>query len=112
MNEPWVNPKILAVILGGIMGGIGGPLIGALTGIFAPKGKAKKLVLGVEFFMIATSLILFVIGVIAYLQEQPRFVWYGFGYTGLLCTVIFSIGLVVTLKRYREADLRKSMSAA
>lgn len=109
MNEPWVNPGIIGGILGGTMGLLGA-ITGTLGGVLAPRGKAKKLVLGVELFSLALSLILLMIGIVAYLAGQPRNVWLTFGYTGLICTVIWSIGLVVILKRYRDAELRKSMS--
>jgi MFS family permease len=109
MNEPWIDPGILGGILGGTMGGLGG-LTGALAGLFVPKGKARKLVLGVIIFLIALSLILLVIGIIAYLFGQPRGVWYGFGYTGLLGTIIFGILYPVLLNEYRKAELRKSMA--
>ena len=74
------------------------------------KGKQEDLVMGVEIFAVALSVTLLIIGIVAYLSGQPRDVWYVFGYTGLLCTVIFGICVPVTLKRYREAELRKSMS--
>ena len=109
MAEPWVNPGIIGGILGGTMGLLGA-ITGTLGGVLAPRGKAKKLVLGVELFSLGLSLILLVVGIVAYLVGQPRGVWYAFGYTGLICTVIWSIGLVVILKRYRAAELRKSMS--
>ena len=109
MNEPWLHPGMIGGILGGTMGLLGA-ITGTLGGVLAPRGKAKKLVLGVELFSLALSLILLAIGIVAYLAGQPRGVWYAFGYTGLICTVIWSIGLVVILKRYREAELRKSMS--
>jgi hypothetical protein len=112
MNEAWIDPGILGG-LGGILGGtmgILGAITGGLAGWFAPKGKYKKLVLGVNTFSFVLSLILLIIGIIAYLSGQPRGVWYGFGYCGLLCTVLFGIGFPVILKRYRDAELRKSMS--
>ena len=109
MAEPWLHPGMIGGILGGTMGLLGA-ITGTLGGVLAPKGKAKKLVLGVELFSLALSLILLVIGIVAYLAGQPRGVWLAFGYAGLLCTVIFGIGYVVILKRYRDAELRKSMS--
>ena len=109
MAEPWFNPKMIGM-LGVVIGSLLGPITGTLGGVFVPKGKAKKLVLGFQLFTIALSLVLIVIGVVAYLAGQPRSIWWGFGYTGLLCTVIFSIIFVVFLKRYRDAELRKSMS--
>ena len=110
MNEPWIsNPGMVGGILGSILG-ILGAVVGTLAGVLAPKGKAKRLVMGVEIFAIALSVTLLIIGIVAYLLGQPRDVWYVFGYTGLLCTVVFGIGVPVTLKRYREAEIRKSMS--
>jgi len=100
-------------MVGGILGsmmGILGAIIGTLGGVLAPKGKAKRLVMGVEIFAVALSLSLLIIGIVAYLSGQPRDVWYVFGYTGLLCTVILGALIPVTLKRYRESELRKSMS--
>lgn len=61
MNEPWVNPGIVGGILGGTMGLLGA-ITGTLGGVLAPRGKAKKLVLGVELFSLALSFILLVIG--------------------------------------------------
>ena len=55
MNEPWFHPGMTGMI-GGILGstiGILGAITGTLGGVLAPKGKAKKLVLGVELFSIA-----------------------------------------------------------
>ena len=95
--------------MGCTLGGLGA-LVGTLAGLFAPKGKYKKLVLGVLIFESVLSLILLILGIIAYLSGQPRGVWYGFGYCGLLCTVMFGIGFPVILKRYRDAELRKSMA--
>ena len=109
MNEPWIHPGILGGILGGTIGGLGA-ITGALAGIFVPKGKAKKLVLGIVIFLIVLSFILLVIGIIAYLSGQPRGVWFWLCYTGLVCTVGSGIGFPVILKRYRDAELRKSMA--
>ena len=109
MNEAWIDPGVLGAILGCTMGSLGG-LTGTLAGIFVPKGKAKKLVLGVVLFSVGLSLILLAIGIIAYLLDQPRGIWYGFGLTGTVCTISFGIGYPTLLKEYRKAELRKSMS--
>ena len=109
MNEPWFNPGIIGGIIGSTLG-LFGAITGTVGGVFVQKGKAKKLVLGFQLFTIALSLVLFIIGIVAYLAGQPRGVWYAFGYSGLLGTVIFSIIFAVFLKRYRDAELRKSMS--
>lgn len=110
MNEPWLsNPGMVGGIFGSIMGILGG-IIGTLAGVFVPRGKAKKLTLGVNTFAFVLSFISLVVGIIAYLSGQPYGVWYGFGLCGLLGTSGFGSSFWVILKRAREAELRKSMS--
>ena len=109
MNEPWINPGILGSILGGI-GGILGGVVGTLAGFFIPKGKAKKLVLGVDIFGFALSCLLLVVGITAYLSGQPYGVWYGFGLCGLIGTPLYGMFFFVFRSEYRKAELRKSMS--
>ena len=109
MNGLWIDPGILGGILGGTLG-ILGAITGTLAGWFVPRGKAKKLVLGIMIFSIALSFILLVIGIIAYLFGQPYGVWYGFGWSGLLGTIMFGILYPVLRNEYRKAELRKSMA--
>ena len=108
MNEPWFHPGWLG-LLGGIVGTLGG-LVGTLAGIFIPKGKAKKLVLGVNTFAFAVGLISLVVGIIAYFSGQPYGIWYGFGLCGLLCISLFGPLFFVFRHEYRKVELRKSMS--
>ncbi len=109
MVEAWIDPAISWVpgmLLGSIGGGIGGPL----AGIFAPKGKFRKQVLGFYYGILMISAGLFVAGIAALVSGQPYAVWYGLGFPGLLCLIIFSIVTGVVLKRYNEAELRKTMA--
>lgn len=108
MNEAWFNPGWLG-ILGAIVGCLGA-LVGTLAGIFIPKGKAKKLVLGVNTFAFAVGLISLVVGVIAYFLGQPYGIWYGFGLCGLISTFLFGTFFFTFRHEYRKAELRKSMS--
>ena len=71
MNEPWFNPAMLGGILGSI-GGVLGALVGTLSGLLVPKGKGKKLILGLFYFSITSSIILLALGIFAYLSSQPR----------------------------------------
>ena len=110
MNEPWLsNPGMVGGIFGSIMGILGG-IIGTLAGVFVPRGKAKKLTLGVNTFAFVLSFVSLVLGIVAYLSGQPYGIWYGFGLCGFLGTSGFGSGFWVILKRAREAELRKSMS--
>jgi len=109
MNEPWMNPGLIGGILGSIIG-ILGALIGILGGGFVPRGKAIKLTLGVNTFAFVLSFISLAVGIIANLSGQPSGVWYGFGYAGILGTVLFGLSFWVILKRAKDAELRKLMS--
>ena len=110
MNEPWIsNMGMVGGILGSI-GGILGGVVGTLASVFIPKGKAKKLVLGVDIFAFILSGILLAVGIIAYLSGQPYNIWYGFGLCGLIGTPLYGMLFFVFRMEYRKAELRKSMS--
>jgi len=109
MNESWISQEKLGLLIMVIFIPMG-PLLGTLGGYFVPRGKAKKLTLGVLIFGIALAFILFVFGVIALLFEQPRKVWLTSVFFGLDLIFCLGIGFWVILKRAREAELRKLMS--
>ena len=110
MNEPWIsNMGIVGATLGSTMGILGG-VVGTLASMYIPKGKAKKLVLGVNTFAFVLSFISLIVGITAYLSEQPYGIWYGFGLCGLIGTFLFGTLLFVFRMEYRKAELRKSMS--
>lgn len=88
------------------MGLLGGTL-GSLTGIFAPRGKAKSLVLGLYVISLLGSVLLLIAGSVAYLTGQPYGVWYGLGFPGLGGTVIFGSLLPMTSGVYRQAEQRR-----
>jgi hypothetical protein len=53
---------------------------------------------------------LFIAGIVALMSGQPYAVWYGLGFPGLLCLIIFGVLQGVVSKRYEEAELRKTMA--
>ena len=109
MNEPWISQEKLGLLIMVIFIPIG-PLLGTLGGYFVPRGKAKKLTLGVLIFGIALASILFVFGVIALLFGQPRKIWLMSGFFRLDLTLCLGIAFWVIRKRIRDAELRKLMS--
>ena len=109
MNEPWISQEILGLLIMAIFIPLG-PIIGTLGWLFVPKGKAKKLTLGVIAFGFIMGSVLLVFSIIAFLFGQPRWVWLRSGFFGLDGTVLFGIVYWIILKRYREAELRKTMS--
>ncbi len=111
MNEPWINnPEMVGSTLISAIGVLG-LVLAILVLLLTLKGKAQKLVLGVDIFGIALSSILLVIGIAAYLSGQPRGIWWScFGYPGLLGTPLFTVFFFGFRHEYRKAELRKSMS--
>ena len=109
MNEPWISQEKLGLLIMVIFIPMG-PLVGTLASYFVPRGKAKKLTLGVLIFGIALASILFVFGVITLLFEQPRKVWLMSGFFGLDLILCLGIAFWVIRKRIRDVELRKLMS--
>ena len=106
MTEQWFDANLYAWIPGTFLGVVGG-ILGSLGGTLAPRGKAKRLVIGLYGLAIFVSAILLIAGVVALIQGQPYGVWYGLGLPGLLGIVVLGALLPVLLKRYREAEERR-----
>jgi hypothetical protein len=109
MVEAWFDP-VFAWIPGAVLGAVGGGIGGPLAGVFAPKGKFRAQVLGFYYAIIIISAVLLVAGLAALLSGQPYGVWYGLGFPGLLCFVLFSVLVKVVAKQYQAAELRKTMA--
>lgn len=106
MNEVWFDPNVYSWIPGTLYGTLGG-LWGGVAGSLAPRGSAKRLVLGLGYLFIVIGLALLLMSIVAYLTGQPYGIWYGLGLPGLLGLVLFPSLLPVVLARYREAEERK-----
>lgn len=109
MVEAWFDP-VFAWIPGAVLGTVGGGIGGPLAGIFAPRGKFRAQVMGFYYMILVVSAVLFAAGIVALLSGQPYGVWYGLGFPGLLCLVLFSVLVKVVAKRYQAAELRKTMA--
>jgi hypothetical protein len=109
MIESWFDPNQYAWIPGAALGVLGG-LHGTLAGCLAPRGKCKGLVLGMHFGILACCGLLFLCGIVGYAVKQPDGVVYGVGFPGLLGLCIFGSLAPLVLKRYREAEMRRSMA--
>jgi hypothetical protein len=103
MDEYWFNPNMYAWIPGALLGVFGG-IFGAVAGTFAPKGKFKKTVIALLICMIAASLILLCLGIIALLAKQPYGVWYGLGLPGVIGTFVIGGLTPGILKAYKVSD--------
>jgi hypothetical protein len=106
MSEAWINPNLLGGILGAGFGCAAG-LWGSLAGLFAGRGKARLLVLGLGWSLLGCSLLCFVLGVVAFAAGQPRGVWYGFGLVGVLGSIILPTGLFTVHRAYAQGEARR-----
>lgn len=109
MVEAWFDPA-LAWIPGTILGAVGGGLGGTLAGVFAPRGKFRSQVLGFFTGVVIVSVVLLGAGILALVSGQPYAVWYGMGFPGLLCLIIFGVLRGVVAKQYTAAELRQTMA--
>ncbi len=108
-SNVWFNAAAYAWIPGTALGLLGG-LEGTLAGTLAPRGRGKGLVLAVHFGTMLLCAGLLLAGIVAKVKGQPYGVWYGLGFPGLLGLIIFGFLTPVMLRRYREAELRKSLA--
>lgn len=107
MVDAWFDP-MWAWIPGTLLGAIGGGVGGTLAGVFAPRGKFRSLVLGFFTAVIIVSVVLLAAGIMALVSGQPYAVWYGLGFPGLLCLIIFGVLRGVVAKQYTAAELRRA----
>ncbi len=110
MSEPWFDPNLYSWI-GGTAIGVAGGVLGTMIGILAPRGKCKRLVLGLHLGLIVVSLGFLVAGIVALAAKQPYGVWYGLLLPGVIGTFVFGSLLPTIRLRYRQAEMRKSMAA-
>lgn len=105
MNDPWFDPK-LAWLPGTVLGCFIG-LWGGVVGLLASRGRAKPWVFASLALVIVASATLLIFGITAYAQNQPRHVWYGLGYPGLLCFTLSVVFIPVLLTRYHHVEKRR-----
>jgi len=106
MSGPWFNENLFSWIPGTALGVLGG-LWGGLAGTLAPRGRARGLVVGGCWALLAGSAVLLTLAVIALLTEQPWGVWYGLGLPGVLGLVVIGANMPSILRVYRAAEERK-----
>jgi len=105
MSDPWFDPRLVYVFgpAVGVLGGVLGPMVGVL----APRGKAKRLVLGTWTLVLAGCAAMLVAAVVGFVSGQPRIIWYSLGLAGGVGTVVFGSLTPVVLLRYRQAEARR-----
>lgn len=108
MTEWWSSQS--SVLVGSIGGGGFGAIVGlmgAAAGVLAPRGLARRLVMGAFITAFAIGLAALSAGVYAVIIGQPYHVWYGLVLIGGLTTTLMGFLLPVVAMRYRQAEARK-----
>ncbi len=96
--------------IGGILGsgcGIFGAIIGCLGGFLVPRGKGRRLVLGLLRGGAVVGILLLSLGIVALILGQPYHVWYSFALTGGIMLLVFLPLLPIINKEYAKVELRK-----
>lgn len=106
----WFTPQeanMFGALAGSILGGVGGGGTGALIGVCAPRGKFKRLVLGFQIGWVLCGLACLGTGIVAMIVGQPGHVIQPFVLVGGILTAVMGSLLPVTLKVYRQAEMRR-----
>ena len=93
-------------LLGGGLGVLGG-LFGTLGGLLIPKGKGRRLVMGMIAVFFALGGILTLTGLYALVTGQPWHVWYAFLLPGGLLTIMTPFFRKMIQHRYVQVELQK-----
>ena len=110
MSEPWFDPNTFGMMYGAIGGGVGGTLcglLGAATGYLAPRGKARRFILGSMVFFTVAGLAQLVVGIIALACRQPYGIWYPMVLCGGILVVVMVPLIPVIRTRYAQAEQRR-----
>jgi len=104
------GPPVASDRWGGWLGaaiGIFGGLWGAVTGLCAPRGKAKKLVVGLGLVFILIEVSLLAAGLVLLATGRPFQLWYPLVVGGGIGVIIFPPLLAVVMKRYRDFEAQR-----
>jgi hypothetical protein len=106
MVEPWFNPNLYAWIPGTLYGCTCG-VLGGMAGWLAPRGKARGLVLGAWWLMLAVAVAFLAAGLVAFFSGQPYGVWYGLALPGVIGLIVLGGNLPTIRRAYRAAEMRR-----
>ncbi|MFN0133522.1 MAG: hypothetical protein ACKVW3_13470 [Phycisphaerales bacterium] len=99
--------NMFGALAGSIFGGVGGGGMGVLIGICAPRGKFKRLVLGLQVGWLICGVVCLAAGIYAAIEGQPSHVIRPFVLVGAIMAGVMGGLLPVTLRAYRQAEQRR-----
>lgn len=114
-STPWFDPNWFGAMYGAIGGGGGGSLLGCLAPLCmfaANRGKARGVITALWVLLICFGVAQLAFAGYALMHGQPYGIWFAPALCGLITTVLSSVFLVATNRRYAEAESRKFDAAA
>src|SRR5436309_3911742 len=112
MAEPWFDEATFGTVCG-VAGAVFGILAGAwggLAGWLAPQGRARALIWTTWAAFLVAGLAVLGLGLYALIVGQPRYIWSGLCYFGLLVTGLIGGGFFVLRQRYAPAEQRRLLA--
>lgn len=108
-GEPWFAGEHAGLIggIGGSVIGLMGGVLGSLCGWLVPRGRGRRVVLGILAGMCAFGVGCLITAGVAWATGQPYHVWYVFLLPGVLTAVLGGVLSAVMRRRYVEVELRK-----
>ena len=103
-NEWWTPDQ--AGLIGAVAGMVAG-LLGAILGILGGRRKNRRLVEATLIGGAAVGAMLFVVGMVAAVGDQPRHVWYPLTLIGGILAVVDGFLIPVVRGRYETAELHR-----
>jgi len=102
----WFNARLFGEVLA-IFWVFYGALFVMLYCFLLPRGRGRRLVLGLIAFAAVVGVIVLVAGITALLCGQPFRIWFWFIHLGSITTLLFTVGFFVIRYQYKQAELRK-----
>ena len=91
----------------GVSIGLFGGLFGCLAGFLVPRGKGRRLVMGMFIFAVFIGITLLLVGILALCLGQHFYVWYPFMLCGGITVLVFPGCFMAIKKQYAQSELRK-----
>ncbi|MBI1390626.1 MAG: hypothetical protein GC154_19525 [bacterium] len=103
----WLHPGAVGGILGTLYG-FWGAAIGCVGGYCTPRGKCKRLVMGLYIGMIICSIVCLILGIVFLLSASTYAITgWAFLYCGALGGILGGTLMPMTMRQYAEVELRR-----